>query len=132
MLPGRDAAAEFNERQPRVREVSLHHVIGKVRVGDAQRGRNLQQCPVLERLIGRATIGRLAYSHILAGIQPHDLAGAYFHAVWKIVILGGCQRVLWRRRGHEHRVHRRDLFAVELGIVILIEQKQLHDGWGQL
>ena len=32
-----------------------------------------------------------------------------------------------RRRGDEERVHRRDLLPVELGVVVLIEQEQLHD-----
>ena len=64
-------------------------------------------------------------------IKPHDLAGADFHSGGAVFVLGGRERVLWRGRGDKHRVHRRDLFAVQLGIIILIEQEQLHDGGGQ-
>ena len=131
MLPSRDAAAELYQGKARVGEVALHHVIGDVGVGDAQRGRYLQQRPVLERLIGRAAVGRLAHGDILTGVQPHDLAGAYFDTGWSVLVLGRGKGVLRRGRGHEHRIHRRDLFAVELGIVVLIEQEQFHDGGGQ-
>ena len=37
------------------------------------------------------------------------------------------ERLGRRRRRDEQRVHRRDLLPVEFGVVILIEQEELHD-----
>ena len=43
----------------------------------------------------------------------------------------GIERLGRRRRRDEERVHRRDLLPVELGIVVLVEQEQLHDAGGK-
>ena len=99
--------------------------------GNAQCRRDLQQRAVLEGLVGGAAVGGLADGDILARIEPDDLAGADLDAARVVLVLGRGQRVLRRGRGDEHRIHRRDLLPVELGIVILIEQEQLHDGGRQ-
>ncbi len=41
------------------------------------------------------------------------------------------ERLGRRRRRNEQRVHRRDLLPVELGVVILVEQEELHDAGGE-
>ena len=43
----------------------------------------------------------------------------------------GIERLGRRRRRDKERVHRRDLLAVEFGVVVLIEQEQLHDAGGE-
>ena len=44
-----------------------------------------------------------------------------------VAALRGIERLGRRRRRDEERVHRRDLLPVELGVVVLVEQEQLHD-----
>ena len=64
MLPGRDAAAELDQGDPRVREVPLGGVAGEIAIGHAQRRADLQQRAVLERLVGAAGVRRgRAWSH---------------------------------------------------------------------
>lgn len=128
VLVGLDAAAKFEERQPRVRVIRLQHVVRQIGVRNAERRRDLKQGAVLERLVGLADIGRRRGLHVLARLQHHDLAGLQVHRSFAaFVTLGDIEGLGRRRRGDEQRMHRRDLLPVELGVIVLVEQEQLHD-----
>ena len=132
VLPGLDPAAELQQRQARVGVVGLEHVVGEVGVRQAQGGRDLEQGAVLERLVGLAAVGRARGLHLLARLEHDDLARLHVqHPLAGLVALGPVERGLGCRRGDEQRVHRRHLLPVELGIVVLVEQEQLHDPGGE-
>ena len=84
---------------------------------------------VLERLVGLADVGGRRGLHLLARLQHRDLAGLQIDGALVVLVaaLRGIERLVRRRRRDEERVHRRDLLPVELGVVVLVEQEQLHD-----
>ena len=133
MLVGLDAAAEFEQRQPRVRVVRLQHVVRQIRVRHAERRRDLQQRAVLERLVGLPHVGRRGGLHLFARLEHGDLPGLQIDRALVVLVASfdGIERLGRRRRRDEQRVHRGDLLPVELRVVILVEQEELHDAGGE-
>ena len=126
MLPGRDAAAEFNQADAGIGEVALRGVAGQIAVGYAQSRTDLQECAVLKELVGPARIRCGGCRDIFARIKPHHLSGLDLQ-----ILIGRFQRGFGCRRGDEHREHRRDLFALKLCIIVKVQREQLHDGSGK-
>lgn len=123
MLEGFHTPPKFQQCRTSVAVIRLDHVRRHVGIRQAQTRRDLQERPVLEGFIIPAHIRRFSECNVLAVLQNLQLAGFQWQQPLGIRFLP--IHVIVNRAAYKTGKHGRNLLAIQLGIVVLIQNKQL-------